>query len=242
MPRRCPLAPLVDRTRTPLGPYWTRARDMSNAQPAERRKCVSPAFVFRAPCVSPWSSRPTARVPLPRLIAHFTSPVKRRSLFRAKAPPQAPLEPVNVNYRAQVRKRAVSCPLVTPTRNPTRGPSSRHDTQMFLNSPDAFVFPPFANAGHRPDPPPPGTRRPHRRTGKWWWRTVSSTSDGKARKRVVRTATGFLAAPSSSRMARAKSNVLLNSAYRNPSPPITPVSRFTNKSPMTCPKRSACRC
>lgn len=155
MPRRCPLAPLVDRTRTPLGPYWTRARDMSNAQPAERRKCVSPAFVFRAPCVSPWSSRPTARVPLPRLIAHFTSPVKRRSLFRAKAPPQAPLEPVNVNYRAQVRNRAVSCPLVTPTRNLTRGPSSRHDTQMFLNSPDAFVFPPFANAGHRPDPPPP---------------------------------------------------------------------------------------
>ena len=30
-------------------------------------------------------------------------PRTRRSLFRAKAPPQAPLEPMNVNYRAQVR-------------------------------------------------------------------------------------------------------------------------------------------
>ena len=31
---------------------------------------------------------------------------------------------------------------------------------MFLNSPDAFVFPPFANAGHRPDPPPRNAATP----------------------------------------------------------------------------------
>lgn len=79
---------------------------MSNAKPAERRKCVSPAPATRASWLSPWSRRP---LPSRALFGTHRSPRPprpRRSLFRAKAPPQAPLEPVNVNYRAQVRANA----------------------------------------------------------------------------------------------------------------------------------------
>ena len=79
---------------------------MSNAKPAERRKCVSPAPATRASSLSPWSRRP---LPSRALFGTHRSPRPprpRRSLFRAKAPPQAPLEPVNVNYRAQVRANA----------------------------------------------------------------------------------------------------------------------------------------
>lgn len=88
-------------------------------------------------------------------------PRPRRSLFRAKAPPQAPLEPVNVNYRAQVRANADTRLLdVHPGIPPSSHKRCRRDAhfknRLPSDAPRVFLPPlesapaPGGSAGARP--------------------------------------------------------------------------------------------
>ena len=95
----------------------------------------------------------------------LTSPSRpRRSLFRAKAPPQAPLEPVNVNYRAQVRANADTRLLdVHPGIPPSSHKRYRRDAhfknRLPSDAPRVFLPPPPSNPRPRQAAPPAPAHR-----------------------------------------------------------------------------------
>ena len=103
----------------------------------------------------------SAAVSRPPRDPSLTSPSRpRRSLFRAKAPPQAPLEPVNVNYRAQVRANSDTRLLDVHPRIPPSSHPRVSDAHFKNRRPSDAprVFPPSSPRPRQAAPSAPAPR------------------------------------------------------------------------------------
>ena len=181
-----------NRRRAPARPRRSQddAGVMSNAKPAERRKCVSPALATPASSLSSSSRRPLPSRVLPgdpSLTSppspHTQVPVPRQGASPGAA--GAHERQLSRTGTREPRYPSPGCPTPDSSLVPPRGETriSKTGARLTLHpcSPPCF----YARARRRRLRPPPAARRPRRRTARWWWKMASSTS-GASRVRRAR--------------------------------------------------------